>query len=172
MVAAVLALHGAAIRGKHVPLSRNLMRRITNLFIGALALATPFFFSGEAAAASLAACGNIHVEAEAECKVEFEGGCTAQCEPVNFTAACAADLKVGCDGPCNVSASAECTGSCQADCEGRLRGEAGGVQLHGGVSGGLQRRLFGSLRGRQQQRRVRGFVQGRAARATATRAAR
>jgi MYXO-CTERM domain-containing protein len=111
-------LRGAVIRGKQCSLfSRNLMRRISQLFIGALALATPFFFSGEAAAASLAACGNIHVEADAECKVEVEGGCTAQCEPVNFQAACAADLSVECAGPCNVSASAECTGSCQGSCE-------------------------------------------------------
>jgi MYXO-CTERM domain-containing protein len=91
--------------------------RITQIVIGALALVTPLFTASEAqAAASLESCGNIHVEAEAECKVEVEGGCTARCEPVNFTAACAAELKASCDGDCNVEASAECSGSCNADC--------------------------------------------------------
>ena len=56
------------------------------------------------------------MSAEAECTVEVEGGCVAKCTPVNVTAACAADLKLGCDGMCTGSASAECTGSCSADC--------------------------------------------------------
>lgn len=91
--------------------------RITQFVIGALALATPLLIADVAqAAGSLESCGNIHVEAEAECAVEVEGGCTAKCEPVNFTAACAAELTASCSGDCQLEASVECTGSCSADC--------------------------------------------------------
>jgi MYXO-CTERM domain-containing protein len=97
------------------------MTRSIQFILGALALVAPLSIASEAQAAdaSLSSCGNIYVEAEAECEVLVEGGCTAQCEPVSVQAACAADLKVDCDGECNVSASAECSGSCEADCAGR-----------------------------------------------------
>lgn len=62
--------------------------------------------------ASLADCGNIDIKADAQCKVEVEGGCTAKCTPISVQASCAADLYVGCQGMCNVSAEASCTGSC------------------------------------------------------------
>jgi hypothetical protein len=44
------------------------------------------------AEAGIEACGDIHVEAEAQCEVEVEGGCVAHCEPVRFEASCAAEL--------------------------------------------------------------------------------
>lgn len=66
-----------------------------------------------------AACGDIHVEAEAECTIEAEGGCTAKCTPIS----CSAALYAECEGECTGSASAECKGSCdiegcKAECEG------------------------------------------------------
>jgi MYXO-CTERM domain-containing protein len=48
-----------------------------------------------------------------------EGGCTAMCEPVSVQAACAADLRVDCDGMCNAEIEANCDVDCQAGCEGR-----------------------------------------------------
>lgn len=96
------------------------MPRSTNYILGILALVTPYLAVSEArAAASLSSCGNIFVEAEATCEVYVEGGCTAMCEPVTVQAACAADLKIECDGQCEASASVECSGSCEADCSGR-----------------------------------------------------
>jgi MYXO-CTERM domain-containing protein len=101
-------------------------RSFAHWLAGAVALAAPWLAPSEARAETgPAACGNIHVEAEATCKVEVEGGCTAKCEPVSFQAACAGQLKVECDGTCTASASAECTGSCdppscQAECEGGI----------------------------------------------------
>jgi len=68
------------------------------------------------AEAGLEACGDVHVEAEAHCEVEVEGGCVAQCEPIRVEAACAAELYAECDGQCRADVSIECTGGCQADC--------------------------------------------------------
>jgi MYXO-CTERM domain-containing protein len=74
-------------------------------------------WSGNAHADAFDSCGNIDVEANAQCKVEVEGGCMVKCEPPQVRLACAAELQVDCAGECNVQATAECTGSCSADCE-------------------------------------------------------
>lgn len=68
--------------------------------------------------AALDACGNISVEASAECELVASGGCEAMCEPFAFEAACAGRLTVKCDGQCNASASVECSADCRASCEG------------------------------------------------------
>src|SRR5262245_26961869 len=71
-----------------------------------------------AAQAGIDACGDIHVEADAQCEVIPPGAsCEAMCEPVALRAACAAELAASCDGGCNKLPSATCTGSCEADCE-------------------------------------------------------
>ena len=72
-------------------------------------------FSAEARA-GLDACNNIEVSASARCQVVAQGGCTVQCEPVHFQAACAGKLEVNCNGQCTAEASIDCTASCQADC--------------------------------------------------------
>jgi len=92
------------------------MHVASKLLLPALAFVAPFAWAG-AAQAGIGACGNIHVEAEAECEVLVEGGCLAQCEPVSFQAQCAADLYVGCEGECNANFEASCVTSCQADCQ-------------------------------------------------------
>lgn len=69
------------------------------------------------ASASIEACGNIDVSAEAECELLVEGGCVAECTPVNFQASCSAELYVGCEGQCSGSASVDCRASCDADCQ-------------------------------------------------------
>lgn len=69
-------------------------------------------------ATGLAACGNINVEANAQCEVEPPSvSCEANCTPLKFQAACAGKLEVDCSGQCNVDISASCTASCQADCQ-------------------------------------------------------
>ena len=54
-------------------------------------------------------CGGIELTSITECHFEFEGGCKANCQPLNFTAAC--------DGECNISLDAMCTADCQGSCE-------------------------------------------------------
>jgi MYXO-CTERM domain-containing protein len=94
-------------------------RSIAPLLVGTLTLAIPVLAASNAFA-GIEACGNIHVEANAKCEVLYEGGCTAQCEPIRFEAACAAELEVGCSGQCNATFEAtcvaDCSGSCEAEC--------------------------------------------------------
>lgn len=84
---------------------------------GAAALAAISLYSPNAEAGALDACGDIFVEAGANCEVLVEGGCTAKCEPVAFTASCAAEGSLSCKGECSVEADVECTASCQGSCE-------------------------------------------------------
>lgn len=111
---------GPQSRG-HLPLAPHTYEeamRTLSLFATSAALAAPLLFSTQAQAAggSLAACGDIHVEAEAECSVEASGGCEAQCTPLSVTAACAADLQAECSGGCTADIDASCTASCQGSC--------------------------------------------------------
>jgi MYXO-CTERM domain-containing protein len=94
------------------------MHRFFMSLLPLTALFAPLAWSGDAQA-GIGACGNIHVEGEAQCEVKGGIECEAQCTPVSFEAQCAANLQVDCNGQCNLSADVECTGSCQADCEGQ-----------------------------------------------------
>jgi hypothetical protein len=70
--------------------------------------------------AGLDSCGNIDVEASAECKVEVEGGCTAHCEPPQVRLACAGKLEASCEGECSATAQASCTAECDVSaCEAK-----------------------------------------------------
>lgn len=93
------------------------MRNIRSIFLGALALLAPTLLPATAEAGGLDACGDIFVAGEAECTLYVDEICTAKCEPLSFTAACAAELRADCEGDCSASASVECTGSCEADCQ-------------------------------------------------------
>lgn len=88
-------------------------RSLSQWFLGALAAPVLLFASAASAAPGPEACGNIQLTANAQCEFVTSGGCTAQCEPISFVAAC--------DGKCNASISASCTadcsGSCSAECE-------------------------------------------------------
>ncbi|MCA9715798.1 MAG: hypothetical protein H6713_01695 [Myxococcales bacterium] len=69
--------------------------------------------------ASVAACGDIHIEAEAQCTMELEGGCEIMCEPIALTASCSAELRVGCEATCQpLEFEAQCAVDCQAACMG------------------------------------------------------
>ncbi len=100
------------------------MRRLHQVFIASAALIAPFAAIGEAQA-GIEACGNIHVEASAEC--EMRGGieCEGYCEPVRFEAQCAANLTAECRGQCDGTFTAECTGSCEASCVGECEADPG-----------------------------------------------
>lgn len=86
--------------------------KITTLALAASAL----LLSGQAHA-GIEACGNIDVSAQAECEMRLEAECMVACEPLQFRAACSAELYADCDAMCDGTFSAECTGACQGGCE-------------------------------------------------------
>lgn len=53
-------------------------------------------------------CGKFDFSGGLDCRIEVEGGCTAQCTPLSF--------KAGCTGGCTASATTDCTGSCGTQC--------------------------------------------------------
>lgn len=75
---------------------------------------------------ALDACGNVHVEVDAQCVVVPPSAqCKAMCDPISVEAACAADLSVECRGECDKLPSVTCMGDCRADCEGDCRVDPG-----------------------------------------------
>jgi hypothetical protein len=94
-----------------------MIRNTLSLLIGAGSLAAACLFSLDANAGALDACGDIFVEAGANCEVLTEGGCKVECEAPAFTAVCATEGSLSCAGECNVEADVGCTGTCQASCE-------------------------------------------------------
>lgn len=89
-------------------------------FVGAL-MGLPVLLAAVPAQAGIDACGDISVQAKAECKLEVEGGCEAQCTPVRMEAACAAKAQVDCRGECNVNVDVGCTASCELDCQAECK---------------------------------------------------
>jgi hypothetical protein len=91
----------------------------------AFALVTPALAS-TAHAQGLDSCGNIHVEAEAQCEVIAPGvQCEAQCTPIKIEAACSARLVAECDGECNFTPPQNCSVDCQAGCSGECTVDPG-----------------------------------------------
>ncbi|NOY91522.1 MAG: MYXO-CTERM sorting domain-containing protein [Deltaproteobacteria bacterium] len=76
--------------------------------------------SAPASAQALQQCQGIALTADSTCEVQVAGGCTAQCEPVRFRAACSGELWASCQGDCTGSVTASCTASCDVTaCEAR-----------------------------------------------------
>jgi len=108
------------------------MRRalaISTLWLLALAPAA-CTTTGDGGDGDLASCGNIDIEANAECSVELEGGCTAQCVPLNFTASCRGECGATFDAGCTATCSGECGATCEVDppsfsCEGECSANCG-----------------------------------------------
>lgn len=74
------------------------------------------FLAATAEAQSLAPCGDIHVEANAQCEViPPEASCEVECTPVSLQAACSARLEADCRGRCDAELP-RCSGSCEASC--------------------------------------------------------
>lgn len=61
-----------------------------------------------AIAADAEACGNFDFSNGIDCKIEVEGGCTAQCTPLKFEAACT--------GQCGIDAETQCVDNCGTQC--------------------------------------------------------
>lgn len=92
-------------------------------FLGGTALS---IITARASAQSIAACGDIHVEAHAECElVPPSAACKAECEPIAVKAACAAELTAECDGQCNARLEAQCALDCSATCKGQCEVDPG-----------------------------------------------
>ncbi len=104
--------------------------------LAAVALVSPLLVPSTAHA-GLAACGNINVEANAQCEVSVEGGCQAQCTAVSFTAACNAQGYTECSGTCDVP-SVDCSGSCEADCSAECEVQPAEFSCEGNCSATCQ----------------------------------
>ena len=113
---------------------------MTKLFhfslVGLAAVALPMLTATEARA-GLASCGNIDVEANAQCKVQGpEISCQAACEPLEFRAACSARLEASCSGTCEPPrVTAECTASCEAECAGSCEADPGSFDCDASCEG-------------------------------------
>ncbi len=79
----------------------------------------------------LSSCGNIDVQADAQCSLDVTGGCSARCTPVNFQASCAGQLEASCSGGCSGSASVSCTGSCETNCNASCTANPGTFNCQG-----------------------------------------
>ncbi len=119
------------------------MQRILLSFLPALALFAPLTWSGQAQA-GLGACGDIHVEANAQCEVKGGIECQAECTPVAFEAECAADLTVNCGGTCNIAADVGCTADCSAECMGSCEVNPGEFDCRGECSADCSANCEGS----------------------------
>jgi hypothetical protein len=98
---------------------------------------------GSPANAGIGSCGNIDVEADAECQLEVEGGCESHCKPVNFVGACSAELYAACKGTCDLDADANCTGTCQGDCEGECGVDPGNFDCEATCQGNCEANCSG-----------------------------
>lgn len=92
------------------------MRRLISISLGSLGLFAAMGANQEAHA-GIEACGNIHVEASAECEIDTGIQCEARCEPLSIEAACAGQLYLECEGMCNAELDVMCTTDCQGSCE-------------------------------------------------------
>src|SRR5215510_14097133 len=83
-------------------------------------------FATQPARADLADCGNISLEAKAECEViPPTAQCQAMCTPISVRAACSARLAVDCEAGCDKLPSVDCKGSCYADCDADCKVDPG-----------------------------------------------
>lgn len=96
------------------------------------------------ARAGIEACGDIHIEAEAECVVESGVACEAQCTPLSVEAQCAAELELACAGECNAEISAGCTASCEASCYADCTLDPGAFDCQASCYGDCEARAMAS----------------------------
>jgi hypothetical protein len=97
----------------------------------AIPLALVLCLPGQAAAVDLSACGEIHIEASAQCEVEVGGGCKSMCEPLRFETVCTTKRYKVCKNKCQIEPpSVECTGSCTAGCSAKCEADPGSVECY------------------------------------------
>lgn len=116
-------------------------------FLIAAILALPVVLFAPLARAGLSACNNIDVKATASCQLQTSGGCTAQCEPTRFEAACTAKSTIKCDGECSASVEASCTTTCEASCNGSCTADPGSLDCEGSCKGSCNADCEGQCQG-------------------------
>jgi hypothetical protein len=87
--------------------------------LGRIAAITTCLIAGShaTARADLSACGEVDVQANAQCVVVPPSAqCQTMCTPISVKAACSAQLAVDCDAQCSKLPSVDCYGSCEAGC--------------------------------------------------------
>lgn len=62
------------------------------------------------------ACGDIDIDASAQCSIAFQSDCSTVCAPPTCEDACAAKLEKQCDSQCTAQADATCTQTCGTSC--------------------------------------------------------
>jgi hypothetical protein len=78
------------------------------------------------ARADLSDCGDISLEADADCTVvPPTAGCDVMCTPISVRAACSAKLAASCEASCDKLPSVACSGRCVADCTGQCTVDPG-----------------------------------------------
>jgi len=112
-----------------------MLHKTMTILSGAAALVALSLYAPEASAGGLEACGNIFIDAEANCEVLIEGGCEAACKPAAFNASCAVEGTIGCSGECNIDADIECTTGCQGSCEAQCNVDPGSFDCRGACEG-------------------------------------
>lgn len=120
------------------------MRTSSSVLASIAAVAFLTLGASEARAADLSSCGNIDVQANAQCQLVTSGGCEAQCTPLNVEAACSAKLSAQCDGQCTATADATCTTSCQGTCEGSCNANPGNFDCDADCHGTCEGSCSGS----------------------------
>lgn len=96
--------------------ARNEISWATTTLAAAAALTALAGWS-QPAHADIGACGNIYVEASAECVVVPPSAqCEGMCTPVSVRASCSAKLAAECRGSCDELPSVSCSGRCEASC--------------------------------------------------------
>ncbi len=109
---------------------RSLLRPL--LLSSPAALVAAVMFAPADAQAGIDACGDIFVEAEAECELVPPGvNCDVRCTPFSVEAACAARLRAECAADCDADASVECTGTCRASCQAECQVDPGDFECRG-----------------------------------------
>lgn len=112
--------------------------RLVSIATASLALAI-VLLTPSTASAGVEACGDIHIEAGAECELVPPGAtCDVQCTPISVQAACAGQLYVECQGECNATATVECTGSCTTSCEGECNADPGSFDCRASCQGSCE----------------------------------
>lgn len=100
---------------------------------GAIALLTMSSWPESAQAQDgLDACGNIHVEAQAECEVIPPSvECESMCTPLSVRATCSARLAADCAGSCTELPSVDCSATCVAECSAECTVDPGKFDCRG-----------------------------------------
>lgn len=121
------------------------MRPAVILSTAALAAALSVTAAPRRAHAGIDACGDIYVEASAQCELVPPGAeCDVRCTPISVQATCSAELYVTCSGECNATATVECTGSCDADCHAECDVDPGSYECSAECQAGCEADCSGS----------------------------